>query len=770
MAPASAAAAQPTPAMTAAAARLQKFELHSSSLTDQDSAISIAIVSTSSSSSTTIPNSVLQAARAQLSQVRARAIERLGVCNTNRANLHERAQIEKKLSEQKAKENEAERQRKKEESERNQRERQERIERDRNEREEREKKEQAEREIDEARSKEDDRRKEDELKRVKDERDRENAVRKAREQKELKEKEQAAAAAKAAETAASDKKAKDVLQIVRDNETQRSKLQESASTTASLTDHDDSVDIKPVIRSDEDDPMADDLPLATTTASLINGSSASQQGAVKIEDQLVPLPNSVPPILVIASDGEEDADIPLPPVRLKGSEHKKRKRDQILDSDASDSDDPAGNQPLLQKIRKLEDMSKQSPSASPSPAPPLATVITLQDEDDATPMDEFEGLTPLQRKMKEEKFIKHSIPTRPPAPGTAQAFYLPSHSLVPPKPVNVPVPPTPKKQSEVCEDFSKAKPGNQISHNAFHTWVDAYLRQFGEDDLAFLAPKPEDISPYLIPALGKHYLDRWEEEDADVPVASTSYVSPLEPPVLPRLRPDALTEDALGMENIFLGPLSERLVAALSFEEGGDLSDPRDKVSRDDEGLPTKLAIMDAVDLEERIKKELRFIGILGEEDVDWSTREDDELSSALRSCQRLLQRQTELNEGRKAILSSIVKDRMAYQEYETTRDAHEKAIELQWTKRQRTNKKKSKKERERKDEGHRQPVSLALIAAVEKRRRLVSQFKPFFEDEEDKGRFYGIPESSIYSELVPLEEELEEEGNAADWGTGALQ
>mgnify|MGYP001570293543 FL=1 len=171
-----------------------------------------------------------------------------------------------------------------------------------------------------------------------------------------------------------------------------------------------------------------------------------------------------------------------------------------------------------------------------------------------------------------------------------------------------PLPPVPKKQSEVAEDFSKAKPGNQISHNVFHTWADAYLRPFGEDDLAILAPKTEDIGPYLSPSLGKHYTERWEDEDSgNQPVASTSYASPLEPPVLPRIKPEHLTEDQLGMEHIFLGPLSERLVAALAFQDEGEPSDPREKVDRDDEAISTKLAVMDAVDLEERIKKELQI-------------------------------------------------------------------------------------------------------------------------------------------------------------------
>ena len=96
-------------------------------------------------------------------------------------------------------------------------------------------------------------------------------------------------------------------------------------------------------------------------------------------------------------------------------------------------------------------------------------------------------LSHLRQKLKTESFLKHTIPTRPPAYGTASAFYIPPSALVPTLAPSVPNPPTPKRQSEVCEDFSKAKVGTQITFHTFHTWAESYLRVFGEDDLAFLA-------------------------------------------------------------------------------------------------------------------------------------------------------------------------------------------------------------------------------------------------------------------------------------------
>lgn len=107
------------------------------------------------------------------------------------------------------------------------------------------------------------------------------------------------------------------------------------------------------------------------------------------------------------------------------SDLKKRKRDQILDSDASDSNQDGESHPHLvlldfikltitrsffeadgpakEKIRKLvDDNSEMSTPLAPPPTTPLPTVIVAP----PPPKDPYEGLTPIQRKLKDEKFIK----------------------------------------------------------------------------------------------------------------------------------------------------------------------------------------------------------------------------------------------------------------------------------------------------------------------------------------------------------------------------
>lgn len=62
--------------------------------------------------------------------------------------------------------------------------------------------------------------------------------------------------------------------------------------------------------------------------------------------------------------------------------------------------------------------------------------------------------------------------------------------------------------------------------------------------------------------------------------------------------------------------------------------------------------------------------------------RDDDEVTAALRQCQRLLLDQTQINDARKSRLAEIAKHRLAYAEYQSSLDGLEKSIEAAWSKR----------------------------------------------------------------------------------------
>ena len=203
---------------------------------------------------------------------------------------------------------------------------------------------------------------------------------------------------------------------------------------------------------------------------------------------------------------------------------------------------------------------------------------------------------------------------------------------------------------------------------------------------------------------------------------------------------------------------------------------------------------MDAVNLEDRIRRELNYLGVFPWEpqvpnsamngpmssasktpvlgsstmggpaivnkngEIDWSLRTDDEISTALRACQRRLRDQMAINETRKGRLADVVRDRLAYQEYEGVRDSLEKQIESGWIRRQRHHgKRKSGKgrwsEKNAPTESVRIPFPEGLVSAIEKRRKLVDNVAPIFQGA-NAGRFRFIPSVSVYGEETGVKTE----------------
>lgn len=144
------------------------------------------------------------------------------------------------------------------------------------------------------------------------------------------------------------------------------------------------------------------------------------------------------------------------------------------------------------------------------------------------------------------------------------------------------------RQKDVNEDFTGAKPaGTQIVFSSFWQGVEPYVRQIGEEDLAFLkAYKDEDAEPYVVPPLGRHYTELWTEEDRlGGPSLIGSSISPSRAPPsaanapappanraldYPRMTraeggfdASELREEDLVLEERSAGPLTERVVSAL---------------------------------------------------------------------------------------------------------------------------------------------------------------------------------------------------------------
>ncbi|KAK4685019.1 transcriptional adapter 3, partial [Tremellales sp. Uapishka_1] len=324
----------------------------------------------------------------------------------------------------------------------------------------------------------------------------------------------------------------------------------------------------------------------------------------------------------------------------------------------------------------------------------------------------------------------------------------PVRALVPPRPgVQKPLKPGPKKQSEVDEDFSKNKTPAQVAFPTFWSGVESYLRDVREDDLAMLAFKADAPEVYDIPSRGRHYTEIWDEEDGNPPGTTPRFPVPnlrqtlagpsQGGPHIPHFVPATEMRD----ENLFdehrgLGSLTERIVAAVvGSKEDKEGKEGIESMEAMGMGMGKEPAKVDVVDLEERMKKELRAVMLLGEHDeYDPSSREDDEITSSLRQCQRLLHSQMMINEARKARLSELAKTRIAYTEYQTALEGIEKSIESSWAKR--VKKKKT-------EEGvGAVPENLKRLVRI--RQKWISSVGKCMRERE-KGEVVGLPTESIY-------------------------
>ncbi|CAO1626034.1 unnamed protein product [Parajaminaea phylloscopi] len=291
----------------------------------------------------------------------------------------------------------------------------------------------------------------------------------------------------------------------------------------------------------------------------------------------------------------------------------------------------------------------------------------------------------------------------------------------------------------------------QVSYQAYQSWIDGWFKSLTEEDVAWLSQSERDSAPFQQPAVGRHYREVWEEEDANggpslfprpsvisasqqshaaVANGATKGPSPIgASPSTPAFDPRQLTDEhtiGLALDEARGGPLMERVLSmvlpvtahskpvmpatvAHDAQAATGTKGPTDEDGRVDQAErsnsnghphlshgeshlalsrnlqgPPKHVHQDLAQYEERLKKELRFLDILGEdEEVDWPNRQDDEISTALRKVQSLLTKQTTINERRRFRLRDIAMDRLAYQDYASCLANVEKLVEQGWMKRQ---------------------------------------------------------------------------------------
>ncbi|KAJ2489092.1 Transcriptional regulator [Coemansia sp. RSA 2050] len=333
----------------------------------------------------------------------------------------------------------------------------------------------------------------------------------------------------------------------------------------------------------------------------------------------------------------------------------------------------------------------------------------------------------------------------------------------------------------VQDDFSRVKVANQVQTQVFWASLEPYFRNVTEDDLAFLENTHDNQESYAMPRLGKFYARAWAEEEIShfpdhmnnnkTRYAAKHLLSSEEPP---RTRPATasfsgtdLVDSDLAYNSVRLAPLTERLISALVAErlvmngESWSANAKHDATSNGSNGIgnghhdegtsvndsgseegddgmePRQLSSAgDLISLEDRLKRELRYIGILDDDDVDWDDREDDEVCVTMRSLQRQLREQTRINAQRKERLLPIAKEHTGYQEYTQVIDELDKQVEQSYLKRHRLTKSRKRKSAPIKTVA----LSDNAVSAMDRRRRVTQAIGHLFPAEK-----FGLPTESVF-------------------------
>jgi transcriptional adapter 3 len=199
--------------------------------------------------------------------------------------------------------------------------------------------------------------------------------------------------------------------------------------------------------------------------------------------------------------------------------------------------------------------------------------------------------------------------------------------------------------------------------------------------------------------LGRHYTEIWAEEDG-IFYGKTdgSPITKVTPRKVGKGSEDIVTSETDSKleikkrvpytertisEEAYCQPLTERILAAL-IDENLII---KDEIDADDSDIGRPIGKertrAEMMELEERIIRELRYTGLLEEnEEVDWFARTDDEISAELRYLQKQLREQHIINNERGKCVLAVVKPYMGLQEYRQLLSELDKQIEQAFVKR----------------------------------------------------------------------------------------
>ncbi|KAI1791515.1 histone acetyltransferases subunit 3-domain-containing protein [Ganoderma leucocontextum] len=494
--------------------------------------------------------------------------------------------------------------------------------------------------------------------------------------------------------------------------------------------------------------------------------------------------------------------------KAKALQKAERERASVTPSINGD-ESRASAQPLSQPLRTRPSSIPVPPMPTPQPSRPSLAEELKKNKKKKRKREDSSDIEPEPPKTRKPSPLPaHTHPHPPPLPkpnkypSTSLAFTKPSNAPAFDLPASVPLlsarPPVaprpvagPSKPTEVMEDFSKSKQPSQVQVTTFYTSIEPWLRPIKEEDIGFLQYTADEVEPFIMPKLARHYSAVWEEEDiaqyggplpGTAAMRAGSHAGPSN--VLPKWEPSTLAEPDLVTEERGHGPLTERVVSALIPMH--DVTEWKGVKAAEEamEGRPgTNGAAaaaardkLNVADLEERMKVVMRHHGLL--EDIpDYSEAVDDPIATALRHAQRELRTVLATNKARRARLAAIAEDRLGYQEYVDSRDAIDKNIATLYSKLQKKDGPKVSKKKKQKgdpppglngtsgltgmaglppcpaalglspDEHSQLHIPDQLSDLVRTRRNWVDIVGGVFEEKErmQAGRIVGFPAESIY-------------------------
>ncbi|KAJ2394656.1 Transcriptional regulator [Coemansia sp. RSA 2559] len=328
----------------------------------------------------------------------------------------------------------------------------------------------------------------------------------------------------------------------------------------------------------------------------------------------------------------------------------------------------------------------------------------------------------------------------------------------------------------VQDDFSRVKVTNQVQIQTYWASLEPYFRSICDDDIAFLEDKSDNQESYVVPRLGRFYAHVWaEEEVAHFPDHMQSNKTRHAAKYLlnAETRPKGhvyspvvganLSDSDLSLNTSRLAPLTERIISALVAERFllGSGGDGAIKTEANADGMNGSVGVeymsdsdrsepgdaephsippsSEGASLEDRLKRELQYIGILDEQGVNWDDREDDEICVAIRSLQRQLREQVRVNRLRRERLLPTAKEHIGYQEYTQVIDELDKQVEQSYLKRHRQTKTRKRKSTPVKTVA----LSDNAVNAIDRRRRVIQAIGHLFPAEK-----FALPSESAFGDL----------------------